>query len=129
MTLQFETIEMDRQKDYLELLRQCNPEASDYSFINLWGWCREYDLSWAWDGDLVWIRQRIPSDMYWAPLGRWESIAWEDRLRRHFDSTASFIRIPERLKNLWEGEFGERLQYEDAGATGIICMIKPSWSN
>ena len=74
MSLQFEPIELQRQNIYNEHLRQCGQVASDYSFINLWGWADEYELLWAWQDDLVWIKQRIPQEKLWAPVGPWDAI-------------------------------------------------------
>jgi hypothetical protein len=38
MKMEFEPIEFDGQQAYLQHLSQCDQVASDYSFVNLWGW-------------------------------------------------------------------------------------------
>ena len=60
MTLQFETINLERQAEYLQRLAQCSQISSDYSFVNLWGWAEEYGLEWAWKDQLIWIKQTKP---------------------------------------------------------------------
>jgi hypothetical protein len=74
--LVFEPISLDRQADYKDLLNSCPQIASDYSFLNLWAWVDEYGLCWAWEDNLVWIRQTIPHELFWAPVGPWDQIDW-----------------------------------------------------
>ncbi|GBC61317.1 DUF2156 domain-containing protein [Desulfonema ishimotonii] len=114
MALSFEPITPERQGEYLERLQQSAWEASDYSFVNVWGWCREYDLSWAWDGDLVWFRQTRPETLFWGPVGPWERADWAGCFDRHFSSGDSFIRIPDRLLRIWEAVPGDRIRAEPA---------------
>jgi hypothetical protein len=57
MQLNFEPIDLNRQEAYQKKLAQCGQIASDYSFINIWGWGPEYGLQWAWHDDLVCIKQ------------------------------------------------------------------------
>jgi hypothetical protein len=95
MDLDFTTITLDRQDEYLDLLKQTPQITSDYSFVNLWAWAEEHGLSWAWHGGLVWIRQTKPALVYWAPVGPWSSINWQEvmpRLEGH-----PFVRLPEPL--------------------------------
>jgi uncharacterized protein len=33
-------------------LAQCSQKPSDYSFVNLWGWGREYGMEWSFQGRL-----------------------------------------------------------------------------
>lgn len=95
MTLHFSAISRDRQAQYLARLQLTPQISSDYSFVNLWAWAEEHGLSWAWDGELVWIRQSKPAVAYWAPVGPWDTIAWHAIMPalqgRHF------IRLPEGL--------------------------------
>jgi hypothetical protein len=109
MTLNFEPISLEKQHLYRERLKQTRWEASDYSFVNLWGWCREYGLSWAWDDDLVWIRQSRPVNGFWAPVGLWDRVDWADRLGRHFPEKSSIIRVPEPLIQYWKTALGDRI--------------------
>ena len=106
MSLNFEPIGLERQEDYLKILSQCPQIASDYSFLNLWAWSEEYGLRWAWDGDLVWIRQSLPDEFLWAPVGSWDAVDWQSRFRAKQRARAVFTRVPEILANLWR----ERLQ-------------------
>ena len=60
MSLIFEPITLDKQKEYSNHFALCSQKASDYSFVNLWGWAEDYGLSWAWSNKLVWIKQTVP---------------------------------------------------------------------
>ena len=102
MTLQFEPVTIDRQQDYLEHFRGCTQRASDYSFVNLWGWADEYGLMWAWDENLVWIRQTKPETVFWAPVGSWKDMDWKRILGSKFSDSCIFIRIPEDLMSIWK---------------------------
>lgn len=95
MELQFTDITLDRQEEYLALLRATPQVSSDYSFVNLWAWAAEHGLSWAWDNRLVWIRQSKPALAYWAPVGPWATIDWE-RILPDLHGLA-FVRLPETL--------------------------------
>jgi hypothetical protein len=112
--LVFEDITIAQQERYLELLRKVPEKASDYSFINLWGWATEYGLSWAWDNDLVWIRQAIPSPCLWAPVGAWGEIDWRAVLRRPEVRDLPFTRVPEKLIDLWNSTHPGLVQAQEA---------------
>ena len=109
MALQFEPISLEQQDLYRERLKQSNWEASDYSFVNLWGWRKAYGLEWAWDDDLVWIRQAAPKAALWAPVGPWDQIDWPGRIARHFTGSTIFIRVPEPLIYCWRAAMGGRV--------------------
>lgn len=101
MDFAFEPISLDRQNAYRRHLDQCPQKASDYSFINIWGWAEEYGLQWAWESPLVWIRQTIPHTIYWAPIGDWLSTDWGNAFHRFADPAPRFCRIPEQLAKTW----------------------------
>ena len=109
MDLKFEPIRLDRQQEYISLLKQCLQVSSDYSFSNIFSWADEYGLQWAWAQDMVWVKQTHPDKLFWAPLGHWPSIDW----RRFFAQTVSpgavFTRIPEKLVELWKQAADGRL--------------------
>jgi hypothetical protein len=111
MSLTFEPISLDRQKVYLDLLSRCPQVASDYSFLNIWAWAEEYGLQWAWDGELAWIRQSRPTEALWAPVGPWETVEWEARLSLS-NGHLGFIRVPEKLAEIWRSRFGEGVEIE-----------------
>ena len=113
MSLNFEPIILDKQHEYLECFAQCSQKASDYSFVNLWGWTKEYGLYWAWSDRLVWIKQTIPEEFYWAPIGTWEEIDWNKCFDDYFSSSTVFIRIPEILLQLWKESFGQKIIMEE----------------
>lgn len=102
MNLLFEAINLAKQDDYLDILHQCPQQSSDYSFINLWAWAEEYGLEWAWKDGLVWIRQHIPEEVYWAPVGNWDKIKWPKILPKIFKKQTNFTRIPKKLALIWK---------------------------
>jgi len=112
--LNFEDITLSGQDAYRALLERSGVKASDYSFINLWGWAHEYGLSWAWEDDLVWIRQSTPAPCLWAPVGAWGEADWQ----RVFASPAArelpFTRVPGELLRAWEAALPGRVHAEEA---------------
>jgi uncharacterized protein len=102
MSLVFEPIELQRQKDYCRHFSQCDQQASDYSFANLWGWADEYQLQWAWHEELVWIKQSTPIEVLWAPVGAWHSANWPAALAMARQVCPRIIRVPELLFNQWQ---------------------------
>lgn len=113
MTLHFEPISLEKQEDYLEILSRCPQIASDYSFLNLWGWSQEYELNWAWDKDLVWIRQNQPDKNLWAPVGAWDTVDWPSRLHSHRASQSVFTRVPQMLADLWRERLPQQAKIEE----------------
>jgi len=107
--MEFEQIQLEKQEDYLKILAQSPQISSDYSFSNLFGWADEYDLTWAWDADLVWIRQAKPEALIWAPIGPWNSIDWQSVTDRTVENGTCFVRVPEVLAKLWEQALGKRI--------------------
>ena len=118
MSLEFEPIasedSLSRQNEYVKRLALCPQITSDYSFLNLWGWAEEHDLSWAWEKDLVWIRQNSPSMCYWAPIGPWEKIDWRNQLSNLFPEGARFIRVPELLTETLKTTLKDAIDIKDA---------------
>jgi hypothetical protein len=106
MHLKFEPLRLDRQKKYQELLALCPQISSDYSFLNLWAWAEDYGLQWAWEMDLVWIKQTRPVPIFWAPIGSWNSIDWFGRYERRSDHQTIFIRVPQVLVDSWRSAMG-----------------------
>ena len=107
--MEFEQIQLEKQEDYLKILAQSPQLSSDYSFSNLFGWADEYDLTWAWDTDLVWIRQTKPEALMWAPIGPWNSIDWQSVSDRMVKNGTCFVRVPEVLAKLWKQALGQRV--------------------
>jgi hypothetical protein len=97
MPLNFEPIDMKRQSDYREHLARCGQIASDYSFINIWGWGEEYGLQWAWQDGLVWLRQTRPKTALWAPVGDWRAVDWASALKNAGTVADRIARVPEPL--------------------------------
>jgi hypothetical protein len=125
MALNFEKISLDKQNEYLDIFNRCPQKSSDYSFVNLWGWSDEYGLSWAWSDDMVWIKQTIPSEVFWAPIGSWSNVDWSECFDKYFDKPITFLRIPEILLQVWEENIQDRIRREDErGQWDYIYNIK-----
>ena len=116
MTLNFETINLNKQNEYLDIFNRCPQKSSDYSFVNLWGWSDEHGLYWAWSDDVVWIKQTIPSEVFWAPIGSWTDMDWSRCFDKYFDEPITFLRIPEELLRVWEKNIEDRIRSEDERA-------------
>lgn len=111
--LNFEDIALSGQDAYLSLLERSGVKASDYSFINLWGWAHEYGLSWAWEDGLVWIRQSTPAPCLWAPVGAWGEADWQKVLERPEARGLPFTRVPGELLRAWEAALPGRVHAEE----------------
>jgi uncharacterized protein len=114
MDLNFQPVGLERQHDYAALYADCGAKPSDYSFLNLWGWAEEHGLEWAWQKNLVWIRQTRPDLVYWAPVGAWDRVDWSRHLNEDFREETVFDRVPEALCDLWKEAMGPRLAWEAA---------------
>ena len=114
MKLNFEPISLEKQNDYLELLRKCRQVGSDYSFLNLWAWAEDYGLCWAWEEKIVWIKQTRPETSLWAPIGAWDLIDWQRKFADRANQGLIFSRVPQTLVELWRAALGERLDAQEA---------------
>ena len=113
--MNFEPVQLEQAARYHRCLEQTPQVASDYSFANVWGWAREYELEWAFSDNLVWIRQNAPQPVYWAPIGPWNQVDWATVFRRN-DFTPGFTRVPEDLADLWGRQAGDLLQIAEERA-------------
>ena len=120
--LSFGPIQLDQQDAYGSLFKSSKAIASDYSFINLWSWAESYGLQWAWEDQLVWIRQTIPETVLWAPIGNWAKVEWEKRFSAVSDVSPAFIRIQEQLLSIWKKAFPGRIREEKRVVSGITCI-------
>jgi len=112
----FEPLSLEKQDRYLELLGMSGTAASDYSFINLWGWAEEYGLQWSFDKNLVWIRQTLPARIFWAPVGSLDGVDWKQALSSLGTHEATFTRVPKELAEVWERQLAGRMEaLEDRG--------------
>ncbi len=113
MILNFKPISLEQQSEYSKCFAKCPQKTSDYSFVNLWGWAKEYGLEWAWTDNLVWVRQTIPEIQYWAPIGPWQEIDWKSCFDEFSERQNQFIRIPEKLLRVWKESYGDRFAIEE----------------
>ena len=118
----FEPISLDRQTDYFERLNGCPQMASDYSFLNLWGWMDEYGIRWAWEDNLVWIRQSKPHELLWAPVGPWDRIDWRTRFVENRNQQTDFIRVPQQLAESWRTSLGDLATIEEERGHWAITL-------
>jgi hypothetical protein len=105
---------MEQQDDYRRHLAQCSQIASDYSFTNLFGWGPEYGLEWAWQDNLVWIRQSHPFTALWAPVGDWEAVNWPSVTPALATVADRLIRLPEALQRIWQDAVSDPLRFEES---------------
>jgi len=112
MNIEFEPISLEKQEEYLALLSKCSQSASDYSFANLWGWGEEYGLHWAWQDDLVWIKQTKSPHTCWAPLGSWADVDWKT-IFASIDRQTVFTRVPQKLLEIWQSHLGDQINFEE----------------
>lgn len=112
MSLTFEPISLDRQKEYHNALTNC-PQlmTSDFSFANVYGWADHYGLEWAFHKGMCFIRQTRPEQVYWAPLGQWEDYDWAEC--KAMREGGRFIRVPEALTRMWSIAYGNNMLIEE----------------
>ncbi len=108
MTDNFTPVSLDFMAAYRRLLAACESKASDYSFGNLWGWGKYYGLEWRFDGTLCWVRQNLPEQRNWAPVGPWREVDWASS--PVLTPGAEFIRVPEALYTLWQEALPGRVE-------------------
>lgn len=108
----FERICLKHQEAYRTMLSVCPEVTSDYAFANLYGWAEHYGLSWRIAHGLVWIRQSIPQDIFWAPVGDWTKVDWT--ALPCMAGPARFTRVPAALLDIWRKAFGERIRATEA---------------
>lgn len=101
MSLVFEPVTKKKQDQYLKFLDACPLKSSDYSFVNLWSWADTHGLMWAWDSNLVWIKQTRPHEAYWAPVGAWTDVNWVESFAATIRNETTFVRVPEDLVTIW----------------------------
>ncbi len=108
----FEPIGLERQAEYMAALSACPQVTSDYAFANLYGWGGHYGLSWRFAHGLVWIRQSLPSEVCWAPVGDWSLVDWAKL--SCLAGPGRFTRVPEALVEIWQRAFAGRIKVEEA---------------
>ena len=100
--LNFEPISLDKQQLYHKYFSITPEQSADYTFMNLFGLKDTYMLEWAFTEKLVWIRQKSPYTIYWAPVGDWFDTNFCDEMSPCEISGESIIRIPKELALFWE---------------------------
>ena len=100
--LEFEPISLDKQKLYNKYFTITPEQSADYTFMNLFGLKDIYMLEWAFTEKLVWIRQRSPYTIYWAPVGDWFNTNFCNDISPCEIAKESIIRIPKELALFWD---------------------------
>jgi len=109
---EFKPISLEGQAEYHKRYAACPQKVSDYSFINLWGWAEHYGLEWYFGETHVWLRQTKPEVVYWAPVGSWQGVPWDQCPT--LPHCGPFTRVPEQLALTWQECFGERVILTEA---------------
>lgn len=93
--LNFELISLDKQELYHKYFSATPTQSADYTFMNIFGLKDIYMLEWAFTDDFVFIRQKYPQTMYWAPIGDWNNKS--EILSDYLKDINNIIRIPKDL--------------------------------
>ncbi|MDR2523252.1 MAG: phosphatidylglycerol lysyltransferase domain-containing protein [Synergistaceae bacterium] len=102
LNLRFSPLSLDRREEYSALFSLCAERASDYTFINIWGWSEERRYEWAFADDLCWLRvTNGPEPIYWAPVGNWDRPDWAEVLNQAVAPGTVFERVPQALADIW----------------------------
>ncbi|MDL2209788.1 phosphatidylglycerol lysyltransferase domain-containing protein, partial [Desulfovibrio sp. OttesenSCG-928-O18] len=112
MSEKFVPVSLADMAAYNEFHNASRSRAADYGFTNLWGWAEHYGLEWRFTEHLCWIRQTIPYERYWAPMGRWDKVDWA--ATGEFPSGRKFFRVPEKLRDMWQEQLPVTLEVEEA---------------
>lgn len=112
MSFDFQPLTLTKQNTYRQLLHKTPQKASDYSFVNLWAWQQEYGLQWAFEYGLAWIRQTRPYSAYWAPVGPWQDINWQQIFLQNQFEDQPFIRVPQYLVQLWQNQLAGKIDFQ-----------------
>lgn len=112
MQKEFKKISLSCQSKFDKVLALCPARTSDYTFANIWGWTDFYGLELGCGEDMVWVRQTKPEIKYWAPIGDWNSVDWENCELLKTPGTV-FTRVPEKLALILQEKFGDALQIEE----------------
>ncbi len=83
----------------------------DYTLTNLFGWQQYFSLSWGNTSKLLWIRQK--DSVYWAPLGDWNAVDWEEELSC-LGTPLPLIRVPETLVTILRERIPDRISVEES---------------
>ena len=98
--LSFEPITLEKQEFYHKYFYKLPEQSADYTFINLFGLKDIYMLEWAFTDNLVWIRQKSPYTIYWAPVGDWFNCDIYEEIKLAKVECEYMIRIPKSLSLL-----------------------------
>ncbi len=119
---QFNRLLVTDQKLIRNYLKKCSQITSDYTFLNLWGWQDIYKLDFLFHEELIWIRENRENKKFWAPIGNWEDLDWMKYYE--FLKGNTFIRVPERLVDLWKRYFIDKMMViEDRDNWDYIYLV------
>jgi hypothetical protein len=118
----FRELDLETQGEYLFRFGKCQQKCSDYSFVNLWSWRRIYGLRWSFDNTLVWLRQTRKEIVYWAPVGDWDAVDWQEAIGI-LQRPARLTRVPQRLMEiLRECARGQGCRFRSAEPLGLRLL-------
>jgi len=96
-----EPVSLNKQNTYMDYLSKMPEKTSDYSFVNISGWSEAYQLTWSFTDQLIWLKQKQPEPLFWAPVGNWHHVDWQSMFQQ-MNLPVSFTRIPEKLLDIWK---------------------------
>ena len=112
--LEFNPLALSLREEYSSHFFAAQERASDYSFINLWGWNNERRYETALYENLCWIRltNKEPFEL-WAPVGDWSNKNWKNILRKLFPEGTVFSRVPEKLTLILQAQLDDMIEVSD----------------
>jgi hypothetical protein len=117
--LSFAPLSMDRMEEYHGLFSLCGgnlcggEKASDYTFVNIWGWTEERGYVWAFKDGLCWLRvTKGSAPAWWAPVGDWDRPDWAKIMEDNVPPGVVFERVPQRLADIWSEQLEGRICVE-----------------
>ncbi len=77
MKFDFMPFTLDIKDDYEKLRKNTPIKSADYTFTNVWGWAKHYNISIAFMESIAIIYQQFPIKCYWAPVGNWNDFDFD----------------------------------------------------
>ena len=95
---EWNTIEPELYSLYLQYLSKTPQRGSEYSFLGVYIWKDLFGLQYFANDELLLLRTK-KENVYWAPLGRWDSIDWSFYNLETMKCTFQYV--PEALMYIW----------------------------
>lgn len=111
--LQFSPVSLELSDAYYNCWQKTPRRSLDYTLANLWGWQKYYGLEWAFAQDLCFLRQTLPRETLWAPLGDWRQCDWPELFKTCHGGQTLITRVPAELANIWQEALPANIQLQE----------------